>query len=86
MKEWLEFYVTDRILWWWHDLFTHRHEYSMSGMALYKGEPREHPSGIPVVAWIFKCKCDHEIVQVDRAGIRLLQQGVDYDALIEYRI
>ena len=85
MKEWLE-YLKDEILLWWDYYFGHQHKYTMIGMCLYKGEPREHPCGVPLVAWIYRCRCGNEIVELNPSGIRLLQQGVDYDALIECRI
>ncbi len=86
MKEWLEFYVIERLWDTWYDLFMHHHRYSSAGMCYYRGEPREHPRSTPFVAWIHKCKCGKEIVDLTDSGIRLLQQGVDYDALIEERL
>jgi len=86
VKEWLEFYVIERLIDWWHNLIAHQHQYSMSRMVIYKGEPREHPSGIPLVAWVYRCKCGEEVVDLTASGIRLLQQGVEYEALIEERL
>ena len=86
MKEWLEFYVTDRLIGWWDYLFMHWHTYGLVSMCLYKGEPRENPRGIPLVAWVYRCKCGEEVVDLTASGIRLLQQGVKYEALIEERM
>ena len=82
MKEWLEYLV----YWGWHLHFAHQHRYSLGGICIYKGEPRENPRGIPLVAWIYRCKCGEEVVQLEPSGIRLLQQGVDYDALIKDKL
>ena len=81
MKEWL-------LDWWlWFDLhFGHWHKYSLVSLAIYEGEPKEHPSSIPITAWIYRCKCGEEIIELDTPGIRLLQKGVDYDELIKKRI
>ena len=85
MKEWIrELYL--EVWLWWNDRFGHRHKYSMSSMALYEGEPREHANAIPLVAWIYRCKCGKEIVELDSSGIELLQQGVDYNELIKKQI
>ena len=85
MKEWWYEFKLD--VWhWWDYRFGHRHKFSMAGMCVYEGEPRENPHGIPLVAWVYRCKCEHEIVELCTAGIELLQKGVDYDALIECRI
>ena len=86
MKEWLEFYVIERLIDFWHNLIAHQHRYSPGGMCLYRGEPRKHTSSVPIVAWIHKCRCGKEIVELDYSGRELLQQGVDYDALIKERV
>jgi hypothetical protein len=84
VKTWLEWLYFETLLYWDH-YFGHWHKYTPSGTALYSGEDRG-TVGIPVVAWIYRCKCGKEIVELDTAGIRLLQQGVEYDKLIEERI
>ena len=75
-------------LWfWWDDhFFGHKHKYIMARMVVYEGEPKEYPNAIPLVAWIYRCKCGKEIVELEPSGIRLLQQGVGYDELIKKQI
>lgn len=78
--------LKDEVWIWWDYYFGHKHKYSLVHIAIYKGEPRENPRGIPLVAWIYECKCGKEIVELDSSGIRLLQKGVDYEELIKERI
>ena len=85
MKEWMREIYLD-IWMWWDYYFGHQHKYSMDSMVVYEGEPREHPNATPLVAWIYRCKCGKEIIELEPSGIRLLQQGVDYDELIKKRI
>ena len=73
----------EEIRWRIVDLFEHNHKYSLSQIAIYTDkEHREHPSGIPVVAWKYKCKCGAEIIEYDESGIRLLQKGLSEDEVI----
>ncbi len=65
------------------DLFEHFHKYELKQIGLYTDtKHREHPSGIPLVAWKYECKCGSEIIEYDSSGISLLQKGLSEEEVV----
>ena len=78
IREWF-----DDMEWKIRDLFEHYCRYKLAQMGFYEGEEhREHPSGIPLVAWRLECRCGREKVNYTSSGIRLLQKGLSEDQVV----
>ena len=79
--------IKERFVWQWVFLTTHKHKYQVSGMAIYKGDLIDTRQGMPITAWWYKCKCGHEICELDEAGVELIKKGATYyDVTSEDRV
>ncbi len=56
----------------------HKHVYRLEHIAHVVAEP----SLSVITAWIYKCKCGHEIEQLTPSGIELIKAGEPYDVVI----
>lgn len=62
----------------WRFIRNHQCHYSLDDMVLNKSE---NDICIPLTAWVYRCYCGKEIVEITESGVKQIANGVPYEAV-----